>query len=560
MSVSRSRKKDREFPQILGEYVLLKTLATGGMAEIFLAKKRGESFGKFYAIKVILDGQDRKKNIQKMFEKEAKIAMNLSHSNLVSIFEYTSHNDCKFLVMEYVMGESLSSVLKDCRALKKSLSLEWVAYVIKEAALGLDHAHKCLDRSTGKPFDIIHRDISPHNIMLTYDGTVKIIDFGIAKTSDNQEETKAGTIKGKYGYLSPEQAQGLHVDLRTDIFSLGIVLWELLAGRRLFLGKTEVATIKNILDGKIPKLTEMNINVPRELERITLTCLAKERELRYPNLMLLGQDLTAFLNQENSSYSSYDVSNFMRSLYATKIVEIRQDMAKFSQTQVNADNVVPFSQAVKSEGGEFQIKGSKTAAQKKAPPSEGEDRTALTMALSESNQEDMPDNFKLNVDLDEDSKDPVSHHRQGLTYSGTHSSLSSSSKRRRKSKSRSKKLLTVLSAMALMVLGLLFMVEFKDSPDVKKSPSKSRRGVAAAKKASQQPPLLLIVKSNPSGASIVLRGKTLGYTPASIQLPKTNRNLSLQLELPGYKTRTYKINPKTYRKKSLTSTLEPLNE
>ena len=219
--------------EAFGKYILLEKLAVGGMAEIYLARNSGASgVSKFVAIKRILPQFTEQIEFIDMFKDEAKIAINLAHANVVSISEFGLEKDTFYLAMDYIEGRNLRQILNKMKKSSLSFSVEQVLYIIKEVAAGLDHAHRCIDANTGKPLDIIHRDMSPQNVMVSFEGEVKIVDFGIANAATQLETTRAGTLKGKFGYMSPEQAEGQMVDLRTDVFALGIVLWELLANDR----------------------------------------------------------------------------------------------------------------------------------------------------------------------------------------------------------------------------------------------------------------------------------------------------------------------------------------
>ncbi len=192
-----------------GKYVLLEKLATGGMAEVFLARGTGAGgIGKFFAIKRILPQYADSPEFIEMFKEEAKIAINLNHSNIVSIHEFGVEKGQFFLVMDYVEGRNLRQILNKMKKTNLQFSVEQVVFIIKEVAAGLDHAHRCIDGSTGRPLNITHRDMSPQNVMVSFEGETKIVDFGIAKAESQIETTRAGTLKGKFGYMSPEQAEG----------------------------------------------------------------------------------------------------------------------------------------------------------------------------------------------------------------------------------------------------------------------------------------------------------------------------------------------------------------
>ncbi|MGE5087222.1 MAG: protein kinase domain-containing protein [Bacillota bacterium] len=318
-----------------GKYILLERLAAGGMAEVYLAKSTGAvGVNKFVAIKRILPQYSDHQEFIEMFKEEAKIAVNLNHGNVVSIYDFGVEKSQFFLVMEYVEGRNLRQILNELKKTNTSFTIEQVCYMMKEVAAGLDHAHRCLDGTTGRPLNIVHRDMSPQNIMVSFEGEVKIIDFGIAKAETQVEATKAGTLKGKYGYMSPEQADGQNIDPRTDIFSLGIVLWELLANDRLFTSNSEAAILRKIRECQIPSIRKINPSIPPELERIVNKALAKDRSLRYQTAASLHRDLNRFLNTQYPEFSPHDFSVFMKNAYSAAFLDQRRKLVEFSKLQV----------------------------------------------------------------------------------------------------------------------------------------------------------------------------------------------------------------------------------
>lgn len=319
-----------------GKYILLEKLATGGMAEVFLARGNGAGgIGKFFAIKRILPQYADSPEFIEMFKEEAKIAINLSHSNIVSIHEFGVERGQFFLVMDYVEGRNLRQILNKMKKSSVQFSIDQIVYVIKEVGAGLDHAHRCIDGSTGKPLNITHRDMSPQNVMVSFEGEVKIVDFGIAKAESQIESTRAGTLKGKFGYMSPEQAEGQPVDLRTDIFSLGIVLWELLANDRLFVANNEINTLRKIRDCQIPSLRKINPNIHTELERIVQKALARDRNLRYQTGAALHRDMNRFLNRQYPDFSPQDFSVFIKSVFADEILSLRKRLVEYAKVNLS---------------------------------------------------------------------------------------------------------------------------------------------------------------------------------------------------------------------------------
>ncbi len=307
----------------------------GGMAEVYLAKNEGAGgIAKFVAMKRILPQYSENANFIDMFKTEARIAVNLAHSNIVSIHEFGVVKDQFFIVMDYVEGRNLRQILNKMKKGNVTFSIEQILYTCKEIAGGLDHAHRCLDATTGKPLNIIHRDMSPQNVMVSFEGEVKIVDFGIAKAETQLETTRAGELKGKFGYMSPEQAEGLPVDLRTDIFSLGIVLWELLANDRLFIANNEVNTLRKIRECQVPSLRKINPNIPQELERIVGKALAKDRSLRYQTSAAFQRELSRFLNRQYPDFSPHDFSIFIKTLFASEILDSRKKQIEYAKIEM----------------------------------------------------------------------------------------------------------------------------------------------------------------------------------------------------------------------------------
>lgn len=315
-----------------GKYLLLEKLAAGGMAEVFLAKSIGAvGIQKYVAVKKILPQYSQNKEFIEMFKEEARITVNLNHSNIVSIFEFGTERNQFYLVMEYVEGKNLRQLLNELKQSKSELSIPEIIFIIKEVASGLDHAHRCLDSQTGKALNITHRDMSPQNIMLSYDGDVKIIDFGIAKSEKQIDSTQVGTLKGKYGYMSPEQADGLQVDARTDIFSLGIILWELLAQERLFTGSNEGAILRKVRDAHIPPIRNLNSQVDHELEQILNKSLSKDLSIRYTHSGAFYRDLNKYLNSNYPDFSAQDLARTMKKIFAQDFSNHRLQLIEFAK-------------------------------------------------------------------------------------------------------------------------------------------------------------------------------------------------------------------------------------
>ncbi|MEQ1722905.1 MAG: serine/threonine-protein kinase [Pseudobdellovibrio sp.] len=318
-----------------GKYLLLEKVAAGGMAEIYLARSgAANGLNKFFAIKRILPQFSTNEDFVAMFKEEAKVAINLNHSNVVSIYDFGIELDQFFIVMDYVEGRNLRQIINELKKSNKSFSIDQALFLIKETAAGLDHAHRCTDSTNGRPLNITHRDMSPQNIMVSFEGEVKVIDFGIAKSETEAEGTKAGTLKGKFSYMSPEQAEGQPIDPRTDVFALGIVLWELLANDRLFTGSNEAAILRKVRDCQVPLIRKINPTVPQELERIVMKALAKDRNVRYQTAANFHRDLNRFLNTQYPDFSPQDFSQFVRESFKSAYQEGRDKLVTYSKIVV----------------------------------------------------------------------------------------------------------------------------------------------------------------------------------------------------------------------------------
>ncbi|MBI2982563.1 MAG: serine/threonine protein kinase, partial [Deltaproteobacteria bacterium] len=275
-----------------GQYQLVEKIAQGGMAEIFRGKALDfQGIEKPVVIKRILPQIAASQEFVEMLIDEAKIAVLLSHGNIAQIFDLGKVADDYFIVMEYVDGKTLSQMMKRLRTLKRRMPIGYALWLCAEIANGLDYMHRKTDDG-GNPLHILHRDISPQNIILSTSGTVKIIDFGIAKAKTKISTTDSGILKGKFAYMSPEHAEGGKLDHRTDIFSLGVILFELLTGDRLFKGKNNRETIARVKKTKVPPPSQLREKVTKDLDRIVLKALAKDRGKRYLSALEFHGDLT----------------------------------------------------------------------------------------------------------------------------------------------------------------------------------------------------------------------------------------------------------------------------
>lgn len=311
-----------EEPSVLGEYILLEKISTGGMAEIYKAKKKGvKGFEKIVALKKILPHLAEDEEFIEMFIDEAKVASKLNHPNIAQIYDLGKINGSYFIAMEYVLGKDLKTILRKIKKEKKPLPpIEISSYIVMKIAEALDYAHRKVDEN-GRPLNIVHRDVSPQNILISYEGEVKLVDFGVAKASIKAHQTIAGSLKGKLLYMSPEQAKGAkNIDGRSDIFSLGTVFYELVTGEKAFLAHSEAEVLDKVRKGSFKPPRSVRPEIPAEVERIIMKAMEPNPSRRYQRASDMRNDIEKFL----LSYKGYipsarDVAEFMYELFEEEI-------------------------------------------------------------------------------------------------------------------------------------------------------------------------------------------------------------------------------------------------
>jgi len=288
------------------------------MAEVFRAESAGvEGFKKTVAIKRVLPHLAEKKQFIGMFLDEARLSANLSHSNCVQVFDIGMGDNTYFIVMEYVDGADLKALIEAQRKQNRPFPVQEASLICLKICEGLEYAHNCKD-SKGRDLHIVHRDMSPPNVLITRHGEVKIVDFGLAKANSQLERSEPGIIKGKFGYLSPEAAHGQSVDLRTDVFAVGIILWEMLAGRRLFLGESDLETVRQVQAANIPPISQFNPYCDAEVEAVLARALARDPDKRYQAARDLGRELAALMYRDHRGASSFDIADMLSPVVAAR--------------------------------------------------------------------------------------------------------------------------------------------------------------------------------------------------------------------------------------------------
>ncbi len=353
-----------QLPQPFGKYILLNKIAMGGMAEIFRAKTLGaEGFEKEVVIKRILPHFTEDEAFVTMFIDEAKVSSKLTHPNIVQIYDFDLLDGCYYISMEFVEGKDLKRVVDVGVKTGKGMTVAQMVHIGAETAKGLHYAHTKLDK--GQPVNIVHRDVSPHNVMISYEGDVKVMDFGIAKAAARSTKTRAGTVKGKCAYMSPEQARGKNLDGRSDMFAVGVMTWEMLTNRRLFAGESDFETLSNVLKQEAPAPSSINPDVPASLDAIILKCLSKDRDERQADCRELARELERWLYENVADRHAAELGKYMEDLFVDDIAALRVMQSDDGQGQIaevsEAVRSRTMSQAVigQSSGSHRAVSGSR---------------------------------------------------------------------------------------------------------------------------------------------------------------------------------------------------------
>lgn len=325
-------------PRQFGKYVLIRKLAEGGMAEIFLAKQTGaEGFERDVVIKCMLDHFTKYPDFIAMFLDEARLAARLHHPNIVQITDLGVADNRYFICMEYLAGEDLDAVIAAAHYRGEGIPIPIAARIMLSVLEGLEFAHGYQEQ--GRLVGLVHRDISPSNIFVTYQGTVKVLDFGIAKASSRMTQTQPGLLKGKWGYMSPEQARGEQIDARSDLFSVGITFHELLTARRVFERDNEIGVLLALMDQPIPPPSQRRADIPPALDQIVMKALERRPQERYASAAEMRADLEEFLRGTPSIPGVTQLAQYMQGLFGPAEVERKTKIP--SLTELAALKVEP---------------------------------------------------------------------------------------------------------------------------------------------------------------------------------------------------------------------------
>ncbi len=323
-------------------YSIIEKIDAGGMAEVWKARSTSiQGFEKLIAIKRVLPALSRKQKFLEMFLDEARLSLYLNHANIVQTFDIGRSASSYFIVMEWVDGANLKSILDIMSIRQLRLPIEQALFIALEICRALHHAHNRKDPQ-GNPLCIVHRDISPPNVLISREGEVKLVDFGLAKAASQISQTDPGIVKGKFSYLSPESAMGKPIDLRSDIFAVGILIWEMLAGRHLFDGPNDLATVKLVRATRVPPLHGENRKVDLKLEAIVNKALTHNPEDRYQNAKTMGEALSSYLFEHQLKVTAWDIAatveqvlHLKRMTRPVNIPEVSSSLEATIQEEVN---------------------------------------------------------------------------------------------------------------------------------------------------------------------------------------------------------------------------------
>ncbi|HEX4459801.1 MAG TPA: serine/threonine-protein kinase [Polyangia bacterium] len=325
-------------PERLGRYRVVRPLARGGMAELFLARSSGiQGFEKLVVVKRVLPELARDADYVGMFLDEARLAARMHHSNLVQVYDIGEADGLPFYAMEYLDGHDVREIIRALQARREKLPIEHALLITIGVAAALHYAHEMKDEE-GRTLGIVHRDVSPQNVAVTFDGGVKLFDFGVAKAKRRSTETRHGTLKGKIQYMSPEQCRGDEVDRRSDVFSVAILMWELMTGRRLYGGNSDFGVMKSIAESDAPKPSLVWPECPPELEEIVMRGLRREKQGRFATMEELQLALEAYARESRLAVSGVGMGKHLRKLFAPIVAKVA-DSEKF--TLYDAAKLVP---------------------------------------------------------------------------------------------------------------------------------------------------------------------------------------------------------------------------
>jgi serine/threonine protein kinase len=495
--MKRAERHDtKETPQSFGRYRIRGVLGEGGMGRLYVAEQTGiEGFAKIVALKRILPHLADSPPFRSLFLNEARIAARLEHPNIVATYELGEVDGTYFMALEYLPGEDLGAVLGRCESPGR-MPIEVAAVLAQQCANGLHYAHQLRD-GEGRAAGLVHRDVNPSNIFITYHGMVKLLDFGVVKAAANGK-TSPGIFKGKYAYCAPEQLKGDAIDHRTDVFSLGIVLWECLTGQRLFDGPTDALTIDAVRSQAIVAPSLLRPEVPVELDEITMRALVRDRDRRYQSAHDFSEALDRFLGGQRHRPTSNSVGQWLEALFGAERAGLKRAIAQGNDVEgalekLNVE-VTEADPAPKSVGAAAR---SHSAVRPRPLWSTSVDRGSSVRRVAVTTFETGPARSSSTMPVaTETAAPPSAGRRRTLIIAGG-------------------------AGLAVIALVLGVTLALGRSRGTASAPTSAMGGIA--------------VDSEPSGASVLIDGDPSGFTtPVVLRDLKIGRFVDVALDKPGY--------------------------
>ena len=498
--------------EAFGRYRLRGLLGQGGMGQLFVAEQHGiQGFSKIVAVKRILPHLASSPQFQDMFLNEARMAARLEHPNIVATYELGEAEGSYFISMEYLPGEDLAAILSACQR-GEPMAIEIAVAMTQQSANGLHYAHDIRDAG-GKPVGLVHRDVNPSNIFVTYYGMVKLLDFGIVKNAPGSTQTSPGMFKGKYAYCAPEQIEGGDIDRRTDIFSLGIVLWEALTNRSLFAKANDALTMDAVRSQTVVAPSALRPEVPRDLDAITMRALSRDPRARFQSAHEMSEALDAFLVQRQQRPTSKSIGLWMESLFEANRATLKKAIAQGTEVessleQLQVRKLVPASLPAAS--------GRSLSAQPRALWSThrpSTDQAAADRIGAQASVVDTTSRAPLRAST-ETPLPPGTEVARAASQGGTHITR----------RSRTPLWMIALGTAAVVAVVVVFSLR-QESP-----------GWVGSSQQASATTGTIDVRSDPSGAIIFVDGEPSGLTtPAVLRGLKVGRSLTLHLDKNGYR-------------------------
>ena len=518
--------------ETFGRYQLLGLLGQGGMGRLYIAERRGiQGFVKVVALKRILPHLADSAQLREMFLNEARIAAKLEHPNIVATYELGEFEGTYFISMEYLPGEDFSAIIARCQGSRR-IPIEIATALAQQAAQGLHHAHEARDEQ-GRPIGLVHRDVNPRNVFLTYHGVVKLLDFGVVRGREGQR-TLPGAFKGKYGYCAPEQIEGGQVDRRTDVFCLGIVLWECLTGARLFDASTDAKTIDAVRSRRVEPPSVLRPEIPRALDEIVLRALARDPDRRFQSAHDMSEELDAFLLERDTRPTSKSVGRWLESMFGSERAALKKGISQGGSVEGTLERLAALD-APRTTGGTGP--GSSGGESKVRPRALWSTSFGTTESIT--NPGARPSSMARSIQPATTLGGAVG----AIPATGSVSPPSSPGPRRRGATGP-------ILAGSLLLVGAVALVAVRGTSrdaDGRSGapPSSSTRTTATLRLASQPPGAQIFVDGSPSGLK----------TPALLAGLSVGTTISIRLDKAGYEPVREQVKVEEGRSRTLTFTL-----